>query len=71
MTAHNWQPVSEHSALDILVDRCTTCGADRMRHRSPDGKRTLWTRYRAQCVDINNTLPWRAEKPPCKEDTES
>lgn len=66
MTAHDWQPVPEHSEPGRRVDRCTICGAYRVRVRTPDDKRTIYTRYSPQNANIDDTLPWRWEGPGCK-----
>jgi hypothetical protein len=69
MTAHNWQPVPEHSAPGRPVDRCTICGAFRLRVQASGI--TSFARYSPPNANINNTLPWRREMPPCKQTQKS
>ena len=66
MTAHDWQPAPEHIELWRRVDRCTVCGAYRVRVRTEDGKRTKFTRYSPQHANIDDTYRWRSLEPGCK-----
>lgn len=64
---HDWQPQPERTQPQRMLDRCTICGAYRITVSSPDGKRIFFRRYSRQDANIDDTLRWSWEAPPCKQ----
>ena len=61
MTAHNWVMVSD----TYETVQCALCGVFRLTLHSD--KLGTVTRYSPPHADINNTLRWRTDQPPCKQ----